>query len=185
MFPPIQRSAVAAGSCHLPAARRNKPYALSGPDVGGTVRIAFVGEIIGGTLGTLIDGAIGYTQRRQDDEPQRRRAAAAEVLVRMVPMVEQLNHRQDRRDTAFWVEHTAIAYRSLDATKVRLPRQWRHLKRSTRACLDAALDNGLVFLDTGDDILGDTIDSSACETPQLSISVSRPSRRVTRIGAAK
>ena len=100
-------------------------------------------------------------------------------------MVEQLNHPQNRRDTAFWVEHTAIAYRSLDATKVRLPRQWRHLKRSTRACLGAALDNGLVFLDAGDDVLGDTIDSSACETLQLSISVSKPSRRVTQIGAAK
>ncbi len=118
-------------------------------------------DIIGGTIGPLIDGAIGSTQRRQDDERQRRRAAAAELVAWMVPMVEQLHHLRDRRDTAFWVERIPIAYRSLDAMKIRLPRQWRHLKRSTRACLGEALGNGLVFLDTGDDVLSDSIDYSA------------------------
>ncbi len=125
------------------------------------MQIAFVTDIIGGTLGPLIEGAIGNTQRRRDDERQRRRAAAAGLLDWMVPMVEQLHHLRDRRDTAFWVEHIPIAYRSLDAVKVRLPRQWRHLKRSTRACLGEALGNGLVSLDTGDDVVGDTIDYSA------------------------
>lgn len=133
----------------------------SGLNVGGAVKIAFVTDIIGGTLAPLIDGAIGNAQRRQDDERQRRRAAAAELLDWMVPMVEQLHHLRDRRDTAFWVERIPIAYRSLDAMKIRLPRQWRHLKRSTRACLGEALGNGLVFLDTGDDVLSDSIDYSA------------------------
>lgn len=76
MFPPIHR--FAAASWRLPAAvRRNKPYLLSGLNVGGAVEIAFVTDIVGGTIGPLIDGAIGSTQRRQDDQRQRRRAAAA------------------------------------------------------------------------------------------------------------
>lgn len=58
-------------------------------------------DIIGGTIGPFIDGAIGSTQRRQDDERQRRRAAAAELVAWMVPMVEQPHHLRDRRDTAF------------------------------------------------------------------------------------
>jgi hypothetical protein len=122
------------------------------------VKIAFVTDNIGGTIGSLIDGPIGSTQRRQDDELQRRRGAAAELFAWMVPMVEQLHHLRDRRVTMFWVEHIPAADRSLDAMKVRLPGQWRHLNRSTRAYLDEALGNGFVFLDTGDDVLGDTID---------------------------
>lgn len=69
----------------------------------------------------------------------------------MVPTLERLRHLGDRRDTTFWVEQIPVAYRDLDAMKLRLPHHWRHLKRVIRACLGEALGNGHIFLDTGDD----------------------------------
>lgn len=79
----------------------------------------------------------------------------------MVPVLEHLRHLRDRRDSAFWIDQIPSIYASIDAMKIRLPHQWRHLKRSVRGCLGEALGNGLIFLDTGDDVLGDTIEYSA------------------------
>lgn len=117
-------------------------------------------DIIGGVVGPVVGGAMSGAQQRRNDERLRRREAASSLAAWMVPVLEQLRHLRDRRDSAFWVDQIPAIYASIDAMKIRLPHQWCHLKRSVRGCLGEALGNGLIFLDTGDDVLGDTIEYS-------------------------
>ncbi|MGA1812800.1 hypothetical protein VH571_10500 [Frondihabitans sp. 4ASC-45] len=73
-------------------------------------------------------------------------------------MPEQLRHLRDRCVIQFWFDAIPDAYGSIDATRIREPRQWRHLKRPSEACLGEALGNGVVYSHHSDDLHPQEID---------------------------
>ena len=100
----------------------------------------------GASVGAFISGRFGLVLADRSEITRRRREAADEVIETLSNLRRLMRNAENSTDFDQWASVVSSAYDAVDDARHRLPRGWRHLKRSLRAAIGEAV-GGVAMVD--------------------------------------